>query len=296
MTTQCKPSEIIVGKRMRPLNAERVADLERSIGALGLQHLITVRYTDNKPTPLSAVDHARQAVLIAGAHRLQAVKNLGWSEIPIREFDGDDRAARMWEIAENLHRAELTELERDVQIAEWIKLAGEEVSAKVDPKPQGGRPESGINKAARDLGIEQKAAQRAAKIAGLSDEAKAAAVELGLDDNQSALLQASKAKTADEQVEALKQRKAKMAKTAGQPGAQLPVVEQPQGANDDATTETPGVVLDRPQLRDLQFDEALEQFADWFAELTITQTAAVEDVIDRADRMRDAAQAQAAAA
>ena len=105
MTTQCKPSEIIVGKRMRPLNAERVADLERSIGALGLQHLITVRYTDNKPTPLSAVDHARQAVLIAGAHRLQAVKNLGWSEIPIREFDGDDRAARMWEIAENLHRS-----------------------------------------------------------------------------------------------------------------------------------------------------------------------------------------------
>src|SRR6516165_9788166 len=100
-TMQLTPDDIIIGKRMRPLNAERIADLERSIAAIGLQTPITIRYVEGRPT------------LIAGAHRLQAVKNLGWSAIAVREFDGDEREARMWEIAENLHRAELTVLEHD---------------------------------------------------------------------------------------------------------------------------------------------------------------------------------------
>jgi ParB-like chromosome segregation protein Spo0J len=203
---QLDPNKIIVGERLRPLNPEKVAELERSIVAIGLQHPITIREPDGKPT------------LVAGAHRLQAVKNLGWNEIPVREFDGDDRAARMWEISENLHRAELTMLERSEQTAEWIRLAGEEVqSAQVDPieskrtDGRGHRPESGINRASRDLGIDRKAAQRAAKIDSLAPEAKAEAVELGLDDNQSALLEAAKVETAEGQVETLKQRKAKKA-------------------------------------------------------------------------------------
>jgi len=59
-------------------------------------------------------------------------------------------------------------------------------------------PRAALNKAARELGIEQTAAKRAVKIDSLTPEAKVAAVELGLDDNQSALLQAAKAETADE--------------------------------------------------------------------------------------------------
>src|SRR5215831_17116034 len=108
------PNDIIICERLRPLNAERVADLERSITAIGLQTPITIRYVDEKPT------------LVTGAHRLQAVKNLGWNEIPVIIFEGDERAARMWEIAENLHRAELTVLERSEQTAEWMRLSGEE--------------------------------------------------------------------------------------------------------------------------------------------------------------------------
>src|SRR5215471_5458965 len=127
------PNDIIIGERLRPLNAERVAELERSIAAIGLQTPITIRHTEGKP------------ILIAGGHRLQAVKNLGWTEIPVREFDGDDRAARMWEIAENLHRAELTVLERSEQLAEWIRLS-EEVSAQIATKPQGGHPKAASDK------------------------------------------------------------------------------------------------------------------------------------------------------
>jgi len=182
---QLTPDDIIIGKRMRPLNAERIADLERSIAAIGLQTPITIRYVEGRPT------------LIAGAHRLQAVKNLGWSAIAVREFDGDEREARMWEIAENLHRAELTVLEHDDSSPSgsgWPKR----FRCKLTQNHKAVVPRAALNKAARELGIEQTAAKRAVKIDSLTPEAKVAAVELGLDDNQSALLQAAKAETADE--------------------------------------------------------------------------------------------------
>jgi hypothetical protein len=75
-----------------------------------------------------------------------------------------------------------------------------------------------------------------------------------------------------------------------QPAAEEPAqpVEQPLAITVQRT-DTPAAA---PALRDLPFDAALAQFTDWFAELTITQTAAVQEVIDRVDRMRDAAQAQ----
>jgi hypothetical protein len=75
---------------------------------------------------------------------------------------------RLWEITENLHRADLTVQERCDQITEWVRLTdGKGVSAHVAPKlssrgRQGeGRPESGINAAVRDLGIDRTEAQRA---------------------------------------------------------------------------------------------------------------------------------------
>ena len=99
-------------------------------------------------------------------------------------FDVDDEAARMLEIAENLHRAELTALERDEHIAEWINLAEKKakgVSGQLDQKLSRrgrdgeGRPQGGIRAAARELGIDRDDARRATKVASLSDEAKAVA-------------------------------------------------------------------------------------------------------------------------
>jgi hypothetical protein len=103
-----------------------------------------------------------------------------------------DVDARLWEISENLHRAELSVGERADQIAEWIRLTeAERISAQVEPEiPRGrGRPESGINAAARQLpGVDRNEAQRAIRIAGIGPEAREAARQAGLDDNQSALL------------------------------------------------------------------------------------------------------------
>jgi ParB family chromosome partitioning protein len=203
------PDAIIVGERLRQVVPEEVEKTARSISKLGMRTPITIRFVEGKP------------LLVAGAQRLQAAKDLGWRSINAVEFVGDEREARMWEIAENLHRAELTLLECCEQMAEWVRLADEK-PAQVDPVPErGGRGHTGgINQASRELGIERKAARRAVKIDSLAPEAKATAVKLGLADNQSALLEAAKAETADEQVEALKQRKErKRTATKDQPQA-----------------------------------------------------------------------------
>ncbi len=77
------------------------------------------------------------------------------------------------------HRAELTALERDEQVAKWIELNAERVSLQIATKPQGGRPESGVRAASRELGIESTDTHRAVKVASLSNEAKEAAREGG---------------------------------------------------------------------------------------------------------------------
>ena len=77
--------------------------------------------------------------------------------------------------ARNSHRTE--------HIAEWVRLTEEkqrEVSAQLAPKSQSGRPEGGVNAASRALGTERAEAQRAVKIAGISERAKEAARKRGL--------------------------------------------------------------------------------------------------------------------
>jgi hypothetical protein len=56
----------------------------------------------------------------------------------------------------------------------------------------GGGNEGGVRAAARELGVARTTAQEAIKVASLSAEAKAAAIEHGMDDNKSALFEAVK--------------------------------------------------------------------------------------------------------
>ena len=101
----------------------------------------------------------------------------------------------MWEIAENLYRAELTTLEPSEQIAEWLRLSKEvltrhepnadTISSQLATKTRG-RPKGGTSDAAREIRFDRDAALRAEKIDSLPDEDKEAAVEHGLDNNQSA--------------------------------------------------------------------------------------------------------------
>jgi ParB/RepB/Spo0J family partition protein len=181
----------VAANPLRPLIDDEVKRLVLSMQQIGMMNPITVRYHENIPSSDNCDDSYE---LIAGRHRLAAARSLGWEEIDAIEIECSDVDAKLWEIAENLHRAELTKLQHDEQVALWIKLTNEKNNdaAQVAPHRKAGQQPGGVRAASRDLGIDRDVANRAIKVASLSDEAKDAAREHGLDDNRTALLEAAR--------------------------------------------------------------------------------------------------------
>lgn len=176
--------DIVIGEGRRAINDAAVKKLAASIEEIGLRHPITVR------------KKGEQYQLIAGRHRLEACRKLGREHVPAIIVSMNNSDARKWEIAENLHRADLSKIERDELVAEWVRLTA--VSDKMSETREG-RP-GAASQTARDLDMNERDVQRAVKVASLSTEAKDAARETGMDDNRSALLEAAKKPTVAEQV------------------------------------------------------------------------------------------------
>ncbi|MEH2569654.1 ParB/RepB/Spo0J family partition protein [Bradyrhizobium sp. AZCC 2289] len=185
---------IHVGERLRPLNEGAVLRLVESMKTLGQLQPISVYAPDNTA-----------AHLVAGRHRLEAARRLEWDDIEVVFVTGDEINRQMQEIAENLHRNELTALERDTQIARWVELVAAKVSDKMSETPpnKGGRPGK-ASATAREIGVNERDVQRAVKVASISDEAKTAARNAGLDDNRTALLEAATEKSPAAQVNIIK--------------------------------------------------------------------------------------------
>jgi len=105
--------------RLRRIRDDKVQALVESIQEIGLQSPISLRAVpcnEGVPTPGCYKGHTYH--LVAGEHRLQACKVLGWKEIPAFILEADDAICRLWEIDENLVRAELSELERAEHLRE----------------------------------------------------------------------------------------------------------------------------------------------------------------------------------
>jgi ParB family chromosome partitioning protein len=114
-------SHIVTGKRHREVCPAAVDRLAASMSEVGLRHPVTVRIVDGYVTDEGEVCDGAP-VLVAGAHRLAAAIKLGWDKIACYEIEGDELTAELWELAENLHRLDLTKDQRDQHIRRYAEL------------------------------------------------------------------------------------------------------------------------------------------------------------------------------
>ena len=120
-TLSTRTANIIIGERLRALSTDDVQRLAQSMKEIGLRQPISVRIVDEYvSSDGECTDGA--VLLVAGAHRLAAAKSLGWEKIDCIEVEDDLVKAEMWEIAENLHRCDLTKDERDKHIRRYAEL------------------------------------------------------------------------------------------------------------------------------------------------------------------------------
>jgi len=89
---QVPVAAVSVEERMRQVDEGKVLELMQSYEEVGVINPISVD---------------EELVLIAGAHRLEAAKNLGWETIEAKVFNEDDLTKKLIEISENLFRNEL---------------------------------------------------------------------------------------------------------------------------------------------------------------------------------------------
>lgn len=113
MTTQSiAVSAIVLEPRKRPVDWTVVATIQKSIEQQGLLQNIGVKKTDTGYR------------LVFGAHRLEAIKALGWAEIPARVFpvETSDDECLLAELQENNARNDLTGAERKAFAADVGRL------------------------------------------------------------------------------------------------------------------------------------------------------------------------------
>lgn len=89
-------SKIKINPGRRPVNLDGINELARSISEIGLLNPITID---------------QEHILVAGLHRLEAVKRLGWTEIECSVCTLDTLQTELAEIDENVVRTELPVIE-----------------------------------------------------------------------------------------------------------------------------------------------------------------------------------------
>jgi ParB-like chromosome segregation protein Spo0J len=126
-TYEIDVDDVICGERHRSLNPETIRSLAESMKVIGLNQPISVWFDDG--------DYPH---LIAGFHRLEAAKSLGWDEIDVIGVDLSPIDRELWEIDENLFRADLTPAEEAQHLARrkelWEKREKTQVGQVVPPE------------------------------------------------------------------------------------------------------------------------------------------------------------------
>ncbi|MHC2385634.1 ParB-like chromosome segregation protein Spo0J [Bradyrhizobium liaoningense] len=192
--------KILLPKSDERLDEETVTAIAESIHLFGLLHPIAVRRGAQKEAngkPKAKI------VLVAGAHRLEAMKRLGKTTVPCSFIDGNEAYAELVRLGENLWRKSQTVLSQAEALVKYFDLASStrlNICGQLGQKSKRGRPPGGIALAARELPVvgrsvhaRRKIIKRAITINRIEPEAKAAAIKAGLANNQKALLKIAEA-------------------------------------------------------------------------------------------------------
>ena len=123
-----KINEIKINPRRRPANLDGINELARSISEIGLLNPITID---------------QEYILVAGLHRLEAAKMLGWTEIECNVCTLDALQTELAEIDENVVRTELSVIEYG-ELLERRK----EIYESLHPETKAGQAQAaGMNRA-----------------------------------------------------------------------------------------------------------------------------------------------------
>jgi hypothetical protein len=147
---QIPVSCVTIPERHRPLRSGVLDSLAQSIAQVGLRTPISV-YQDGPDGDV---------ILVAGQHRLKACERLEWDFIPAIFLDKENAIEReMWEIDENLIRAELTPSEEASHLKRrkelWEKREG--FGKSLPETSVGGRPSGFATETSEALGKSKRA-------------------------------------------------------------------------------------------------------------------------------------------
>ena len=129
--------QIAIGPRLREVDEAVVERLAESMDRIGLQNPIQVRHNFGIDPDTGEYDRSLDEggfALVAGAHRIEAARRLGWGRIEALVLDDPSPdILALVEVDENLARAELTPLHRGRFVARR-----EELRKKLYPDAQHG--------------------------------------------------------------------------------------------------------------------------------------------------------------
>jgi hypothetical protein len=168
-----------------PCDPEKVKALTESIKITGTRMPPVVRLIRFQKSG----KHWPKLVLLSDPHHLEAMKRIDEFHLKCMVLKCNKNDGRLWQIAELLHRPELTVLDWADLVMEWVRLVRKKAGQVAHP-PGGRQPhDKGLSAAERNLGISRRDLARAQKIAGITSSAKREARVAKLDDIQRALLE-----------------------------------------------------------------------------------------------------------
>jgi ParB/RepB/Spo0J family partition protein len=187
-TIELEVASIEVPVKHRAIREKKMSGLMDSIGVIGLQTPISVRKTEDGYE------------LVAGGHRLEAVKRMGGRKIAARILER--QTCKLWASSENLHRAELTKLERAEELKRYARARERQVGRNAQPQKRGGTQpaDRGHSALARECNIDRRQVRESLAHADISERAKRLLRKNGLDNTATVLTAVAKIESEEEQV------------------------------------------------------------------------------------------------